>query len=103
MIRFRSGISLLSKVLKTFDSALADLDVAVEQMEAQSTAEVEKRITLREKLYQKTAKLEAKIDAVHEKAVAQVEASYQRDDELLAAIRRAEKVRQNIAALIGIA
>lgn len=94
MIRIRRGTSLVSKVLKQFDQAVADLAVAAEQIEAKRQKTVDKMTKQTEKHQAKLAELRAKNNATLGKLNSE-------EYELYLAGRRAETVRQNIAKLVG--
>ena len=107
MIRFRRGTSLLNKVVKQFDQAVADLDVAITQIEEKRLATLEKARNTTSKHFEKVRTLvaqhEQKLDDLAAKHDAKTDAHYDKEEELYRAKVRAETVRANIAKLVGAA
>lgn len=83
MIRFRSGVSRLKKVLKTFEKATAELELAEQQIIAKIDKNTDKEQAAWD-VYAQTRQEVAEQNTV-----------------LWAESSRAQKVRQNIAALIS--
>lgn len=83
MIRFRRGAALLNKVVKTFDKAVDDLEVAVLDMNA------------------KQDKLDDQLWRAREKHARFEDENYDKWQALSAAKTRALTVRANIARLVG--
>lgn len=83
MFRFRRGVALLNKVVKTFDKAVEDLEVAVIDMNV------------------KQDKLDERLWEAREKHAQYEEENYSDWQVLQDAKQRALTVRKNIAALVG--
>lgn len=105
MIRFRRGTSLLNKVVKTFERAVADLDVAIAQIEEQrqqvlveSREMVEKNRRAEEELAEKQ-RLQAY--ELRGRNQARENDAYMAEYSLYLDGLRAQEVRKNIAALVA--
>lgn len=94
MIRFRSGTSLLNKVVKQFNQAIADLDVAAQQIE-------EKRQNTLDKIDANTERYDEAKARLHDKHVAIESKLDEQEYALYLASLKAQTVRNNIAALVG--
>ena len=96
MIRLRRGTALLNSVVKTFETAVADLDTAIEQIS-------EKRVKTLAKVHDADAKHEAKIARMNDDHTSKRGALFSQEDELWTAQTRATAVRANIAKLVNVA
>lgn len=105
MIRLIRGTSLLEKVVKQFDQAVADLQVAYEQIE-------EKRQQTNEKARAKAERNQAREKAMREKHAEKEQAFYtgnvlaegklySKESQLYAASQRALAVSRKISALVS--
>ena len=105
MIRIRRGTSLLNKVVKQFDQAVADLEIAAKQIEAKRLATLEKvRATVERNKDRERAlrnKHEAQQQKFGDKNVLAENKMYIKESELYAAAARAQAVSKKIAALVS--
>lgn len=118
MIRIRSGTSLLNKVVKQFDQAVADLELAQEQIARQRATilaaarskndrNMDREYALErmvDKLRAKVVYLTERLIAWHERRNVAAEGKlYAQEYKLFLAEKRAATVRANIAKLVGAA
>ena len=114
MIRFRTGTSLLNKVVKQFDQAVADLQLAEQQIQQQRTATLtaaraasETNMEREDRLDDLVYKIQMKLSRIavwySQRNVAAEGALYDKEQQLYRAQVRANTVRANIAKLVGAA